>query len=188
VAAGAWTAGLVGLTAVIRATGHPVFHLRPPRPEVFRADRFPVFTADIARTGYYGFPLNRDGVVKIGNHGPGALSDPDAPRVVPPQATEQLRAFLADTFPDLRDATLAASRWCLYADTQDGDFWIARDPARPGLTVATGDSGHAFKFAPVLGAIIADAVEGRDAALSGRFRWRPEVRLPRGREAARWHG
>lgn len=188
VAAGAWTARLVGLEASIRATGHPVFHLQPKQPGLFAAERFPVFTADIARTGYYGFPLHPDGVVKIGNHGPGAPIDPDAPRIVTPEQHHRLRAFLAATFPALADAEIVYTRVCLYADSQDEDFWIARDPGRPGLTVATGDSGHGFKFAPVLGEIIADATEGRENPLLERFRWRPELRLERGREAARWHG
>lgn len=189
VAAGAWTGKLVPeLASAIRPTGHPVFHLRPRDPHPFRAARFPVFTADIARTGFYGFPLNRDGVVKIGNHGPGIPVDPDGPRVVPPSAHDRLRAFLGETFPGLADAVIVYSRLCLYADTQDEDFWIARDPGRTGLTVASGDSGHGFKFAPVLGPMIADTVESRKHPLLAKFRWRPEVRLPRGREAARHHG
>lgn len=187
-AAGAWTAKLAGLSDTIRSTGHPVFLLRPKQPELFQAARFPVFTADIARTGYYGFPLHQDGVVKIGNHGPGLPIDPDAPRVVPPVAIERMKDFLAETFPALVDAELVSTRLCLYADSQDEDFWIARDPRRPELTVATGDSGHGFKFAPVLGDIIADVVEEKQNALLDKFRWRPEVRLARGREAARWHG
>ncbi|MCA1595892.1 MAG: sarcosine oxidase, partial [Chloroflexi bacterium] len=77
------------------------------------------------------------------------------------------------------------TRVCLYTDTWDGHFWIAPDPDRPGLVVATGGSGHAFKFAPVLGEIIADAVEGHENASLDRFRWRPEVRPARSDEAAR---
>lgn len=188
VAAGAWTAKLAGLEESIRATGHPVFHLRPRDPAPFLAERFPVFTADIARTGYYGFPVHSSGVVKIGNHGPGVPIDPDAPRAVTPAQHERLREFLAGTFPDLVDAEAVSTRLCLYADSQDEDFWIARDPDRPGLTVASGDSGHGFKFTPVLGAIIADAVLGEANPVLEKFRWRPEVRLPRGHEAARWHG
>lgn len=189
VAAGAWTGKLVpDLAAAIRATGHAVFHLRPRHPDPFRAERFPVFTADIARTGFYGFPLTRDGVVKIGIHGPGIPVDPDGPRAVPEDAHDRLRAFLRETFPTLAAAVFAYSRLCLYADTQDEDFWIARDPGRVGLTVASGDSGHGFKFAPVLGPMIADVVEGRDHPLLAKFRWRPEVRMPHGREAARHHG
>lgn len=188
VAAGAWTGKLLGLGEAIRATGHPVFHLRPRDPWVFAADRFPVFTADIARTGYYGFPIHRDGVVKIGHHGPGIPIDPDAPRSVSAAQLAALHAFLADTFPALLGADVIHTRLCLYADSQDGDFWIARDPDRPGLTVASGDSGHGFKFAPVLGEIIADAVEERPNPVLQRFRWRPELRLEQNREAARYHG
>ena len=189
VAAGAWTGRLLGhLGDSISASGHPVFHLRPPDPELFRAERFPTFTADVARTGYYGFPLHPTaGIVKIANHGLGVAVDPDGPRNVPRAEVERLRDFLAATFPALADAEIVSTRLCLYADTQDEDFWIARDPERDGLTVAGGGSGHGFKFAPVLGAIIADAVEGRDNRWLERFRWRPDVRLAHGGEAARCH-
>jgi glycine/D-amino acid oxidase-like deaminating enzyme len=188
VAAGAWTAKLTGLTHEIRPTGHPVFHLRPREPELFGPARFPVFTADIARTGYYGFPLNQAGVVKVGNHGPGMPVGPDAPRTVTVEQTAAFRAFLTETFPALGGADIVYTRLCLYSDSQDGDFWIARDPNRTGLTVASGGSGHGFKFAPVLGDLIADAVQEKPNPLLDRFRWRPEVRQEHGQEAARYHG
>ncbi len=111
--------------------------------------------------------------------------DPDAPAAVTEDDEARLRAFLAETFPSLVDAPVVYSRVCRYADTRDGDFWIAPDPERPGLTVAGGGSGHGFKFAPVLGELIANAVEGRHDPRLGRFRWRPEVRGGRG-EAARY--
>jgi glycine/D-amino acid oxidase-like deaminating enzyme len=74
----------------------------------------------------------------------------------------------------------------MYCDTHDGHFWIARDPDREGLTIAAGDCGHGFKFAPVLGEIIADAVEGKDNPLLAKFRWRPEVRAGSGTDVARF--
>ncbi|HJT45762.1 MAG TPA: hypothetical protein VJ721_05760, partial [Chthoniobacterales bacterium] len=74
----------------------------------------------------------------------------------------------------------------LYCDTHDGDFWIAPDPDRPGLIIAAGDSGHGFKFAPVLGAIIADAVEERENRWLEKFRWRPGVQPGASKEAARF--
>ena len=60
------------------------------------------------------------------------------------------------------DAPVVGSRFCLYCDTFDGNFWIDHDPARRGLVVAAGDSGHGFKFAPILGAV--DRRRGRRAA------------------------
>lgn len=84
-----------------------------------------------------------------------------------------------------RQAPIVATLVCLYCDTWDGYFWIAPDPEREGLVMATGGSGHGFKFAPLLGAWIADAVEDRPNPLLPKFRWRPEVRPPRSEEAAR---
>ena len=187
-AVGAWTPYLLPFTKkFFRASGQPVFHLKPSRPDLFAPERFPVFGADISTTGYYGFPLNREGVVKIANHGPGRKMSPDSPdRSVTPQEEKNLREFLSATFPALANASIVYSRVCMYCDTNDGHFWIAPDPQRPGLTIAAGDSGHGFKFAPVLGEIIADAVEGKSNPLLQTFRWRPEVRAGEQKEAARF--
>ncbi len=187
-ATGAWTPFVLPFTKeFFRATGHPVFHLKPYRPELFQPERFPVFGADISRTGYYGFPLNLDGVVKVANHGPGREMSPESPdRVVTQEEEKKLREFLASTFPALADAPIVYTRVCLYCDTNDGDFWIAPNPERPGLIVAAGDSGHGFKFAPILGELIADAAEGKPNPILHRFRWRPEVLSKSGKEAARF--
>jgi glycine/D-amino acid oxidase-like deaminating enzyme len=189
VAAGAWTRFLLPeLGEALRSTGMPVFHLQPAQPELFEAVRFPVFGAGIAETGYYGFPLHPvHGVVKVANHGPGRALHPESPeRVVTAEETAALRAFLRATFPALAEAPIVHTRVCLYSDTWDGHLWIARDPERPALVVAAGDSGHGFKFAPVLGDLIAGAVEGEDSLLLRKFRWRPEIRPPRSEEAARF--
>jgi len=186
-ATGAWTPYLLPFTRkFFRATSQPVFHLKPSEPELFAPQRFPVFGADITTTGYYGFPINRDGVVKIAHHGPGREMSPDsAERVVTSEDERKLREFLALTFPSLAHAPIVHTRVCMYCDTHDGHFWIARDPEREGLVIAAGDNGHGFKFAPVLGEIIADAVEGNDNPLLDKFRWRAEVRAGTGTDVAR---
>jgi glycine/D-amino acid oxidase-like deaminating enzyme len=188
VAVGAWTPYVLPFTQkFFRATGQPVFHLKPRQPELFAPERFPVFGADISTTGYYGFPLNREGIVKIANHGPGREMSPESSkRAVTPQEEQNLREFLSSTFPTLTDAPIVYTRVCMYCDTNDGHFWIAPDPERPGLIVATGDNGHGFKFAPVLGEIIADAVEEKSNPLLQKFRWRPEVPLGSGTDVARF--
>jgi len=60
----------------------------------------------------------------------------------------------------------------MYCDSFDGDLFIAADPDREGLVVASGGSGHGFKFAPALGAIVADVLEERDNRFTRRFAWR----------------
>jgi glycine/D-amino acid oxidase-like deaminating enzyme len=191
VAAGSWTPFVLPFMAAhLRPVGQPVFHLAPADPAAYAAERFPVFGADIARTGYYGFPVSRDGVVKIGNHGKGRPVDPgdEAARVVTPEDEAALRAFLRETFPGLAEAPIVHTRVCVYCDTWDEHFWIAPDPDREGLVVAAGGSGHGFKFAPVLGDLIGDATEGLPNPMLAKFRWRPEVRPGRGEEAARYRG
>lgn len=191
VASGAWTALLVPeLAPILKVTGHPVFHLKPANPILFTPPNFVVFTADIARTGWYGFPLHpREHVIKLAHHGAGQVLHPEQDeRVVTHNDVERLRAFLLATFPALSGAPLVYTRRCLYVDTPDGDFWIDRHPQRSGLTVASGDNGHAFKFAPILGGLIADAVEAKTNPWLSKFRWRDaswhEVR----NEAARFPG
>ena len=172
-AVGAWTPELLPqLSDRIRAVAQPVFYYEAPNADRFRTPHFAPFGADIARTGWYGFPATADGVVKVANHGPGMARSPSAGREVPSGAEAGARAFLAETLPELARAPLAAAKLCFYCDTFDGDFWIDRDPSREGLVVATGGSGHGFKFAPVLGEIIADVVEGVRNARGDRFRWR----------------
>jgi len=73
----------------------------------------------------------------------------------------------------------------MYCDTHDGHLWIARDPDREGLVIAAGDSGHGFKFGPVLGEMIASAVEETPDPIRQKFRWRPDVRAGSGTDVAR---
>lgn len=190
VCAGAWAANVLpDLATAIVANGQPVFHMQPADPRTFAADRFPVFGVDISRTGYYGFPANADGIVKIANHGEGVsvaiTQEGDAYRSVHPAQEEALRAFLANTFPELARAPIVRRYLCVYADTIDGHFWIDRHPLRHNVVVATGGSGHAFKFAPVLGPLIADIALGEHHPLAHKFRWRTELVAPISGDAAR---
>jgi glycine/D-amino acid oxidase-like deaminating enzyme len=172
-ALGAWTPhALPHLASEFRSTGHPVFHLKPRDPAPFRPEVFPVFCADISNTGWYGFPLHA-GVIKIARHGAGRELHPESPeRAVTAEEAAAMRAFVEETFPQLAGAEIAATRVCLYCDSKDGHFRIARDPERPRVLIAAGDSGHGFKFAPVLGGIIADFTEGRGHPLQAKFAWR----------------
>lgn len=191
VCAGAWAANVVPeLATAIAANGQPVFHMRPADTHLFTAERFPVFGVDISRSGYYGFPVNVEGIVKIANHGKGVpvaiTPEGDSRRTVDPAQEAALRGFLADTFPALARAPIVHSSLCVYADTLDGHFWIARHPLRHNLVVATGGSGHAFKFAPVLGPLIADIALGEPHPLAHKFRWRAALSaLTRGDAARR---
>ena len=191
VCAGAYTPLLVpDLQPFMRATGHPVFHVKPARPDLFASPNLPVFAADISNTGWYGFPLHpREGVVKVGNHGPGLLLHPENDeRVVTAGDEQYFRQFLKETFPVLADDPIVYTRRCLYCDTLDGHFWIDQHPEKEGLTIGAGGSGHGLKMGPVLGRLIATAAEGGDDPWLKRFRWR-EISEQKGmEEEARFKG
>jgi glycine/D-amino acid oxidase-like deaminating enzyme len=127
--------------------------------------------------------------VKVGNHGLGREMSPDSVEgAVTTEEEKNMREFLRGTLPSLTEAPLVYTRRCFYCDTHDGDLWIAPDPDRAGLIIAAGDCGHGFKFAPVLGELIADATEGKSNRFLQKFRWRPEVQAGASKEAARFQG
>jgi sarcosine oxidase len=59
------------------------------------------------------------------------------------------------------DGPVRSSTVCLYTNTPDDEFVIDRHPAAPGVAFASACSGHGFKFAPVVGEILADLVSDR---------------------------
>jgi sarcosine oxidase len=72
--------------------------------------------------------------------------------------------------PAANGARLAAQT-CRYTTTPDGDFILDRLPAAPAVIVASPCSGHGFKFAPVLGQVLADlATRGATRHDISRFR------------------
>ena len=89
-----------------------------------------------------------------------------------------LRAALAAHVPSANGRLLAAQT-CLYTMAPDGDFILDRLPGAPAIIVASPCSGHGFKFAPVIGEILADLVTaGATRHDIARFRIaRPSARV-----------
>ncbi|HRN51081.1 MAG TPA: FAD-dependent oxidoreductase [Anaerolineales bacterium] len=175
VCAGTWTSTLLPwLQNVIWSTAQPVMHFQVPAVELasYQPPLFPVWTADVGKTGWYGFPAQPDGTLKLANHGPGWPMDPTLPRIMPAETEAMFRKFLGESLSRLANAPRIFERLCFYSDTFDGDFWIDRDPERPGLVVSAGGSGHAFKFTPLIGKVTADVVEGKPNKYAHRFAWR----------------
>ena len=172
--AGAWTPFILPeLSDELSVVGQPVIHFVPSDVSLFRPPGFLPWAADIANTGWYGFPVNAQGILKIANHGPGISLNPNTDsKSLYEAAEDQARAFFAESIPKAAELPFAGGRLCMYCDSFDGDFFIDHHPQRPGLFVATGGSGHGFKFAPMLGDIIADVLLGKPNPWASRFAWR----------------
>ena len=140
---------------------------------------FPCWVVDLPDVPgiYYGFaPLtpewlsaeaNQTPGLKIGHHTPGQLVSPkdlplseDAELIA--KEKENLKAFIAQYLPDLQGEFLEFKH-CLYANSPDEHFIIDHLPdCREKVVVATGFSGHGFKFVPVIGEVLADlALKGK---------------------------
>lgn len=171
--AGSWTPVLLPwLSEVMWPTAQAVLHFKVDDAKAFQPPLFPVWTADVGKTGWYGFPAQADGTLKVANHGVGWRQDPRAPRDVPEEAEHRFRKFLSESLPSAAASPKVFERLCFYCDTFDGDFWIDKDPERSGLLVCAGGSGHAFKFTPLIGWIAADVLEAKPNAYAHRFAWR----------------
>ena len=173
IASGAWSAKLFPQYKLpIQVVGQPVFYFKPSNKSLFESPSFCVWGADISHSGWYGFPALSDGTVKVANHGLGIPLEPDGNRELSVEQIRSCREFLAEIFPELASAKLSRKHLCLYSDTLDGDFLIDYVPDLERIILATGGSGHAFKFAPILGTCVADVLEGRTNIFTSRFKWR----------------
>jgi sarcosine oxidase len=87
-----------------------------------------------------------------------------------------MRAHLAELIPDA-GGPLRAAATCMYTNTPDFHFIIDRHPAHANVALACGFSGHGFKFASVVGEVLADlALRGETSLPIGLFalgRFRP---------------
>ena len=160
VAAGPWVKSLLPeLRAPLRVTRQmPAwFEPRPGSEALFVPGRFPVFLLQNEDSVFYGFPADGASGVKVAKHHHlDEAVDPDHyDRNPSPADVATVRAVLAAHLP-AADGRLVAAKACLYTMAPDGDFILDRLPQQPRIIVASPCSGHGFKFAPVIGDILAD--------------------------------
>lgn len=169
---GPWTASLVrDLGIGLTVTRQVLLWLRPRRMELFAPERFSGVWAVGHADGslHYGFPMTDAAAgLKLAHHAPGPPADPDTVSREPqPGDDDDVRSFIRTHLPDADGETLA-TRICLYTNSPDGHFILDRHPHHDRVTIACGFSGHGFKFASVIGEIMADlATAGRTALPAG---------------------
>jgi glycine/D-amino acid oxidase-like deaminating enzyme len=128
---------------------------------LFHRRVFPMFIVETPAGYCYGFPaLDVAEGVKIARHyGAPELSGPEeVNREVGPEDEEDVRRFLREYLPAV-DGPLRRASVCIYTLTPDRHFLIDLHPEHRQVALAAGFSGHGFKFAPVVGEILADLVE-----------------------------
>jgi len=175
VASGAWASPLLrsaGIDLPLQPTLEQSTHYvmeGPPIPTIIDWDAAPSQPPYLVPNPF------RPGECKAGSHLSGPVIDPDARSFEPDVDRE------ASTFDWLGERLasplrLLKTETCLYTTTPDEDFVI--DRVGP-LVIASPCTGHGFKFAPLVGELLADLAAGEPSSVPlDRFKAdRPALRV-----------
>ena len=131
-------------------------HAEPAQPDLYTADRFPVYLLEVPEGEYYGFPALPGQGVKFGRHEGGEITTPQAVRrEVEPAEAQALLDVLGRYLPGAAGKVMLTLT-CIYTNTPDANFIIDLHPEHRNVAIACGFSGHGYKFASVVGEVLAD--------------------------------
>jgi sarcosine oxidase len=161
IAAGPWAGEALRGVLPLKVTRQVMAWIQPRGGiEPFLAHHFPVFLSESPNNGPpgYGFPAidGPGGGVKAAVHGSDIVCTPETvDREIHEADLINVSQNLAARFPALSAGKILRAQTCLYTMTPDEHFVIGRLPGFETVTIACGFSGHGFKFAPVVGEILA---------------------------------
>ncbi len=161
ITAGAWLSKLVGPMADVAVPERQVLAwFQPLKQELFMPDRFPVFNLLVEEGRYYGLPIHGVPGFKVGRyHHFNEMVDPDQlDRQCHERDEAMLRSFTERYFPQAAGPA-TSMRACMFTNTNDGHFILDQHPDYPQVIIGSPCSGHGFKFASVIGEIMADLAE-----------------------------
>ena len=185
-ATGAWTPLLIDLRGRATSTGQVLGYIDLTLDEQRALQNIPVMMnlssgmfvlppwQGMLKVARHGFGYRNPKQISIPNAGDNKtcqtmeISVPEVGLIVPHEGQQAMRDFLQQLFPptsifhDIAERPFAKTRVCWYTDTPSGDFLIDFHPDfGRSLLIATGGSGHAFKFFPVLGQKIVERMEDK---------------------------
>jgi sarcosine oxidase len=173
VSAGPWTADLVPqLAPQLTLTRQVLCWYEPKKPELFKLGVLPVFAIEGEDDIVYGFPdVFGTGLKCASHYGSGTIPHADgASQDGGPADEARTRRFLERYVPQ-GAGRLLGMKTCMYTMTPDEDFVIDRLAEDGRIVVASPCSGHGYKFASVVGEVLADlAITGETQHDISRFR------------------
>ena len=161
--AGAWNRALLPLLSELAVPERQVLAwLQPHKPEWFTPQTFPVFNMQVDEDRYYGFPVFGVPGFKFGKYGHlGQRGTPESFDWEPNAADEDVLRVYADKFFPQGNGPTMSLKTCMFTNSPDDHFIIDLHPDYPQVAFAAGFSGHGYKFATVIGEIMADLVVER---------------------------
>ncbi|GMU83463.1 MAG: oxidoreductase [Planctomycetota bacterium] len=180
ITAGAWSGALLRLPPLKLDVMRRVQLWFQTYPVVGWTDRvqcleYPAFCVDEGERFFYGMPSPGRNMLKVAlHHGRrDVVDDPShVDRSLRPGEADIVEDFVRRTLHGVTPRAVEHSV-CMYTMSQDGHFVIDRHPEHENVAFAAGFSGHGFKFAPVIGSILADlALTGTTSEPIGFLRLR----------------
>jgi len=173
ITSGAWAGKLISnLTIPLKITRQALAWVQPKKWDDFTLGKFPCWILERDDYDFYGFPILPVGSfggplgLKLALHYPhGEATDPDFVNRNNKEADEQILVeFLNQFMPEGYQHNLEM-KTCLYTLSPDENFILDFVSGHDNnVVMATGFSGHGFKFASVIGEIMADlAIDGKTA-------------------------
>lgn len=200
VTAGASTGLILPLDNQTKVFGSFVVHIQLTPEEYEKYKDIPIFFS--AEHGYFFPPDKESRQIKIGVTTCDAYSTTahpfekdkelraprytiDHPNETFPEAhTQDIKTLLNLVVPELADHQLVNLRTCWISDSCDSHFLIDESPRYKDVYVATGDSGHGFKFLPNIGKYIVQRMEGTiDEKLAEKWKWKDNPSFATGSNA-----
>jgi monomeric sarcosine oxidase len=173
--AGSWLQPLLaplGIDLPLTILQEQLAFFRVHDPAVHTPDRLPLLMHRFPGTTSLGsvFPIFGHGGVKVMLDRIGPATDPGNPdRTIDPARLERLQDYAAELMPGITGEILETTS-CRYTMTPDEDFIIDFHPEHRQIVIASPCSSHGFKFAPVVGQMLADlAVNGTTPYPTARF-------------------
>lgn len=151
-APGAWAPQLFQLEGLpLKVEPQTLYWFEPAGDAAaFAPERFPIYIWDLGDgVQFYGFPADEEGRVKVAFF---RTKNGDE---------RSLRTALMPCLPSLANGRLVETVSCKYTLTPDQHFVIGLHPEHEQAVIASPCSGHGYKFASVVGEILADlAIDG----------------------------
>ncbi len=161
-AAGPWSSALLAdlnLPLTVQRVANA--HFRSTRHDLFDGAHAPIFSLLMPEGHFYAIPGPAEIGFKIGRHDNLQTVSPD--EVAQPVTDDEIAMFqhVLGTYLPGAAGPVISTLTCLYTMTPDKHFIIDRHPEHEQVVLACGFSGHGYKFAPVIGEILADlALDG----------------------------
>lgn len=178
ITAGAWANKMIqNFRSSFKVTKQTLAWVKPKDEALFELGDFPTWIFDNGNNqgSFYGFPklseekFNGPVGLKVAHHHPGPEIDPDEDqRGIPENEETKIIEFLNRHLPEGYSEINSIST-CLYTYSKDENFILGPSPESDNVFLATGFSGHGFKFASVIGEILADLAISGSSSLPIEF-------------------